>query len=343
MADPSVDEVLYRVSLEHPAHWFMTFGVGLVSVDPPYHDIGRVDAFINGFTTAAGIYRRSNSGLSPFFLWLRDEAKAFPQNGWAGTFLERTGGDHTAAIRVLFDYLHQYAELRRPAWFVAFNREPVPSAMVNGLGTPKSLDVRKPEHVAAVGGMPVGSGPAVKLSAFELGDGFVMRVGMPPELKSWWCVAGPRIATFLSPRSTEFPQKAAGLSGPLAECLAAGRAELASVGPADVEACVLDVLALEARAITAGSLGAALVRERNLTALSASDGGEFRWETRPGDRLMIISQPIMAVLRKHGLGPLPQDLATAEPTAWAQCSSAATGRRLAICVEWLRAPEAALV
>ena len=77
-APQCLSEFLYRVSLEAPGSWFMIIGTGL-ETDPPYLNIGNLRSFVLGYEAGA----RTESSRDGFFEWLRDEANAFPSEGWA--------------------------------------------------------------------------------------------------------------------------------------------------------------------------------------------------------------------------------------------------------------------
>lgn len=143
MADDAqpLTEFLYRLSLEDPRHLGMFIGWPFEE-GAPHPNIGRLDAFVTGFTAATG--HRDVA----FFAWLREQG-AFPGEGWARHLLRASGGDHPAAIRAFFSLLHRFLLETRPAWFIRFNRSPQPSQLVS-FEPPR--DVRLPEHVRAVAG-----------------------------------------------------------------------------------------------------------------------------------------------------------------------------------------------
>lgn len=185
--DQPLTQLLYRMSLEAAGRWFMIVGTGF-ETEPPYINIGNLSTFITGFRS--GLEATRSTRDDRFFLWLRDEANASPPEGWARFLLNQHGGNHEAAIQALFAHLHRYLLETRPAWFVRFNQAPQPSLFSNGLGSPVVADVRLRDHaIAATGSPPV---PALDLqfSAFEMTDGYVLGIGLPRDVGTWWSGSG---------------------------------------------------------------------------------------------------------------------------------------------------------
>ena len=217
--------------------------------------------------------------------------------------------------------MHRYLLETRPSWFVRFNEAPQPSLLANGLGEHVLADVRLPEHVLAVTGVPAVAPPDIRLSSFELTDGYNLRVGLPDDVASWWMGAGRRVALM---GSKEALSTVAGRSTPLEELAAA----MSAASPTG--ACILDVTRSSAAVITTGGCGAIHVRDGVLLALTTA-GALTHWNCRDGDRIVLLSPALFARAREAGVGPLPAQLATAEPAAWAQ-SVDTPARRLAVSV-----------
>lgn len=299
----------------------MLIGPGLEST-PPYLNIGNLRAFVTGFQAALSeSSRRPDDG---FFLWLRDEASAFPQQGWARFLLDSERGDHEAAIRRLFDHLHRYLLETRPAWFVQWNRQPQPSLFMNGLGEPLDADVRLSEHVVAATGAPPVAALDLRFSAFEMGDGYVMQVGLPADVGTWWSGSGRRLALMGSKQRLDTVR---GNTSPLLELVKSVASEL---GQHPSELCVLDATPKGVDVVSSGAGGAVHIHDGQLVARTV--GGEVaHWHLQSGDRVLLLSAPLFRHSTALGRGPLPSQLATGEPVAWAQLADI-PGRRLAVSV-----------
>lgn len=313
-----LSQLLYRMSLEAPALWWMVIGPGL-EPNPPYLNIGTLASFVTGYQAAL----QSSVVSDSFFLWLRDEANAFPQQGWARHLLEQARGDHEVAITALFAHLHRFLLETRPSWFVRFNQEPQSSLFANGLGEHVSADVRLSAHVAAVTGAETVAPPDLRLSAFEMTDGYVINIGLPSDVGSWWTGSGRRVAVMGSQINLS--------------AVRGSRAALSSLldvvrqpnGPL-VEACVLDATGDAIAVLSTGGGGAAHLRDGRIIALSVPDVVS-EWASRPGDRVLVLTKALFERALELGVGPLPPALATGEPVAWAQSVDVAA-RRLAVAV-----------
>jgi hypothetical protein len=312
----SLSELLYRISLEPPGMWWMVFGPGL-EIQPPYLNIGNLASFVLGYAGAA-----TRDG---FFIWLRDEADAFPQQGWAQHLLQAAGGDHQKAITRLFDYLHRYLLETRPDWFIRLNQEPQQSLFSNGLGTPRSLDVRNSDHVRALTGQIPTSPPETRVSGFEMGDGFNLVLGLPPGVESWWAGTGRRVVWVAHAAALDAVR---GRREPANEILARAR----EAGGSGISVCVVDTSAHGAQVLCSGECGAIRVAQGSLLSV-AQPGLASSWQMNPGDTVMILSKPLLDRALSVGIGPLPSSLATASPTAWAQSVESA-GRRVAVAIAW---------
>lgn len=317
----SVTELLYRLSLEHQARLFMVIGAGL-ETQPPYLNIGNLDSFVGGYAKGLGA-----TSMEAFFMWMRDEAKAFPQEGWARHFLLETQGDHEAAIGRLFTHLHRYLLDARPDWFVLFNREPQQSLFANGFGTPASLDVRNADHVRALTGLSPTSPPDIRVSGFEMGDRYNLVLGLPAGVASWWAGAGRRVVWVAHDAALEAVR---GQREPPAELMARAR----QVAGPEVIACFVDTNTSAAHVTCGRHAGAVHVRAGELVSVAQADDSST-WQMRSGDTVMLLSKPLLDEAIRLGVGPLPPDLATASPGAWAQSIKGA-GRRVAVAIAWPR-------
>ncbi len=315
----AVSELLYRVSLEAPGRWFMVFGVGL-ETQPPYLNIGNVASFIHGYAAGTG-----EKAMDGFFTWLRDEAKAFPGQGWAKHLLEESAGDHQAAIGRLFGHLHRYLLDSRPDWFVRFNQEPQQSLFSNGLGTPATLDVRNPDHVKALTGQSSVGPPAISVSGFEMGDGYNLVLGLPADVGSWWAGTGRRVVWVAHAGAFEALEGSRDSADQLL-------ARVHEAGGSSVTACVVDTSAHGAQVICSGACGAIRVGEGKLLSI-AQAGAAVTWPMKPGEAVMMLSKPLLAKAIAVGPGPLPASLASAAPIAWAQSVESAE-RRVAVAIVW---------
>jgi hypothetical protein len=314
--------ILYRLSLEAPGHWFMTIGTGL-QTKPPYLNIGQLEAFIRGFSAGSGT--PTIGGDDGFFQWLRDEAGDFPGEGWARAYLQRSNGDHFKAIRILFDHLHSYLLETRPAWFVRFNQEPQPSMVQRGTGQAVSNDVRLPAHVATVTGQEIVSPPDIRLSAFELADGYTLFLGLPSDVGTWWSGTGRRVAQ-LGSASTLAAVR--GNREPLESFVAKVR----SVADPTVDACVMEAEEGRASVWSCGKGGAVHLRAGAIIGKSTA-GAIATWSTQAHDKVLLLTPAVFAVVKDLDLGPLPAKLASGAPIAWTQ-SSVSAERRLAVAVTW---------
>lgn len=319
--DQPLTKLLYRMSLEPSGRWVMLIGPGLEST-PPYLNIGNLRAFVTGFQAALSASSRGPD--DGFFLWLRDEASAFPQQGWARFLLDRELGDHEAAIRGLFGYLHRYLLETRPAWFVQWNREPQPSLFMNGLGEALDADVRLSEHVVAATGAPPVAALDLRFSAFEMGDGYVMQVGLPADVGTWWSGSGRRIALMGS------KQRLDAIRGSTNSLLALVTSAAGDLGQPPAELCVLDATPKGIDVVCNGASGAVHIHDGQLLARTVS-GEVAHWSLERGDRVLLLSGPLFSRAAKLGQEPLPSQLATGEPVAWAQFFDI-PGRRLAVSV-----------
>lgn len=312
--DHPLSRFLYRLSLEAPERWAMLIGTGLESA-PPSLNIGSLQTFVAGFQAALESSGRGQD--DGFFLWLRDEAGAFPPEGWARFLLASEGGNHEAATRRLFGYLHRYLLETRPGWFVRLNQSPQPSLIANGLGEPLVPDVRLAAHVIATTGAPPVASLDLRFSAFEMSDGYVMRLGLPADVGTWWSGSGRRLAVMGSQQRLEAVR---GSTAPLPALLQ----------PLGGEACVLDATTDGVDVVSSGACGAIHIREGQLLAHTVVDE-VAHWRLQPGDRVLLLSAPLFGRATALGHGPLPPQLATGEPVAWAQFVDV-SGRRLAVSV-----------
>jgi hypothetical protein len=143
-------EHLYRISLERPEWWTLWLGL------PPHTSrlldvrVELLRSYISGCQNALMLSGVDISEGRRFFDWLIDEKKEFPAKGWVTKYLDDCDGDHVRAIGKFWGFLHEYLLADMPEWFVRLNAEPLPSEIRNGLGEPKDVDIRHPEHVRAV-------------------------------------------------------------------------------------------------------------------------------------------------------------------------------------------------
>lgn len=306
----TIDEYLYRVSLEPEGTWFLSLGTA-VEAAPPYLNIGALSAFVAGYTAAA--HQGPATLSSDFFLWLRDEAGAFPPEGWARAFLREADGDHAAAIGRLFWYLHRFALETRPGWFVAFNQAPQPGLTRDGLGRPFVADTRLRDHVEAARGRP---GVAVFLSAFELTHRSWVPLGLPPDVASWSLADGTRRVV---------------VAGTPARLERMHSNEWSREARLPAGACIVDVSRRRVE-VRASKTGAVLVRSGRIIRMS-SPGAPADWPIRSTDRLLVLSAVLFERARSLARKRLPPSLATAAPIAWAQ-SVKSKSRRLAVLIEF---------
>lgn len=309
------------MSLESSGTWVMLIGPGLETA-PPYLNIGNLRAFVTGFQAALESSSRGQD--DGFFLWLRDEANAFPPEGWARFLLASERGDHEAAIRRLFDHLHRYLLEKRPGWFVRFNREPQPSVFANGLGEAIVTDVRLSEHVVAATGAPPTPSLDLRFSAFEMSDGYVMHVGLPADVGTWWSGSGRRIAVMGSEQRL---QAVRGSTSPLPALVKSLHDE---PGERPSEFCILDATQEGVDVVSSGTCGGIHIRDGQLLAHSVP-GEVAHWNLQQADRVLLLSGPLFSRATELGRGPLPPQLATGEPVAWAQFIDSPS-RRLAVSV-----------
>ncbi len=320
--DPAaLSQFLYRMSLEHPARWWMLIGPGL-ETEPPYLSIANLRSFTIGFQEGHAFGR--TRAADPFFTWIRDEAGAFPQEGWEKHFLQRAEGQHQRAITMLFEYLHRYLLETRPAWFVRFNQLPQESIFANGLGSTLAADVRLPAHVMAVTGAEAITLPDIRVEAFEMTDGYSLKLGLPGDVATWWGGAGRRVVLL---DSQEHLDAVRGDTKPAPELMRVLRSMPAA---AALDACIVDATPEGVTVLCTGRVGAVHVREHRTIALTEPDTGG-RWELRSGDRVLLLSEALFVMARELGVGPLSAALATGEPIAWAQAIKAPV-RRLAVAV-----------
>ena len=312
-----LSQLLYQMSLEAPGRWWMVMGPGL-ETDPPYLNVGALASFVTGYQAAiesSGVRAVSDG----FFPWLRDEANAFPQQGWARHLLQQSNGDHAVAISALFTHLHRFLLETRPAWFVRFNQQPQQSLFANGLGEHLSADVRLAAHVAAVTGAEPIAPPDIRLSAFEMTDGYVLNVGLPSDVGSWWTGSGRRVAVMGSPVNLSAVRGSVALLSSFFEHV--GR---------PVDACVLDATSDSVAVLCTGDCGATHLRGGGIIALTVADAVS-QWVLRPGDRVLLLTKALFVRALELGVGPLPPPLATGEAIAWAQSVDVAA-RRLAVVI-----------
>ncbi|MGV3625342.1 MAG: hypothetical protein ACO1OB_31315 [Archangium sp.] len=307
MSGATIEEFLYRVSLEPADHWGMSTSIGL-ETERPYLNIGNVYAFVNGYSAARG------ESFSPFFLWLRDTAGAYPGGGWARHHLELAGGDHTRATQLFFARIHEWALETRPAWFTEFNRVPRGSLWMRGNGEHVTADVRLPAHVLAVTGKPSVDLSHIHVSSTEMTDGFNLHLGLPDDVATAWA-SGARRVVMLGDRRLK----------PTREVRVA-MSEL--VLPAD--AICVDVSNEQADVLSTGGAGVVHIREGHLLDVVH---GTRRIELRPRDRLLLLSPALFEFAKSLPLGELRSQLATADTLAWAQAIDTPR-RRLCLCIEF---------
>lgn len=320
-APTPLTQLLYRLSLEAPGVWFMVIGTGLETA-PPYLNIGTLASFVRGYQSAleSAAPDRERDG---FFLWLRDEANAFPQQGWARHLLEQANGDHAVAINTLFGHLHRFLLETRPAWFVRFNQRPQHSLFANGQGEPFSADVRLPAHVMPDTGATPVTPPDIRLSAFEMTDGYVMNVGLPADVGSWWTGSGRRVALMGSATNLMAVRGSVTSITDFFE-------QLKGAIEVPVEACVLDATADSVAVLCTGTGGAVHLRAGSIIAVTVADAVS-EWVLRTGDRVLLLTKVLFDRALELGVGPLPSSLAPGEPIAWAQSVDSAA-RRLAVSI-----------
>ena len=160
--------------------------------------------------------------------------------------------------------------------------------------------------------------PDIRLSAFEMTDGYVLNVGLPSDVGSWWTGSGRRVAVMGSPVNLSAVRGSVALLSSFFE----------QVGP--IEACVLDATSDSVGVLCTGDGGAIHVRGGRIIALSVA-GAVSQWVLRPGDRVLLLTKALFARALELGDGPLPPPLATGEPIAWAQSVDVAA-RRLAVAI-----------
>lgn len=291
---PRLIESIYRVSLEPPGLWWLFFGPGLER-EQPYLNIGAVRSFLDGYREALRAQGVVDE-WDDFLVWLRDEAGAHPPEGWPRALLARHGGNHEAAIQALFALLHEYLLQRRPAWFLEFNRRPQPSLFQDGRGAALADDVRTPEHVALVAPQAPPDALAVRVSAFNLTDGYVMHPGLPEGFRQW--------------RTTDSQHFGLG---------AAGGASAWGTSTLPAEGVHVALSGTSLRCQGGAGYGALWIRGGVLLARATA---EATWSVAAQDRLLLLSPPLFAHALTLPLGPLPGSLATAEPLAWAQAVDA---------------------
>jgi hypothetical protein len=141
-------EHLYRISLEEPRAWGMWIGMPVESNRFLDTRIDLLRSYLEGLRDSHRISGVGRSDLDDYFDWLQGERQEFPTEGWAQKYLRECEGDHIRAIGKFWGFLHEYLLLTRPDWFVRLNAGPLPSQICNGLGEPKSPDIRLPEHVS---------------------------------------------------------------------------------------------------------------------------------------------------------------------------------------------------
>src|SRR5206468_3325976 len=136
-----------------------------------------------------------------------------------------------------------------PEWFIRFNREPQPSRLRNGVGTPYAADIRLPAHVQEVTGMPPVAPPDVRIRGTEMTDGYHHLIGLPPGAASWWGGEGIRVALVLEMKRPEQDSPAfralAGSRAPLSELLSSPKNSV-------TEACVADLFNDHAHVVSRG-------------------------------------------------------------------------------------------
>jgi hypothetical protein len=139
---------MYRLSLEDRLCWPMWFGLPSNESSFDTFQSDSVVSYMAGLQGATHDIEPKFDDLALFFEWLRDERKEFPTQGWCGYYLEQCGGDNFNAVGMLFGFMYEYIIKEMPDWFVEINRSPLPSQLINGLGVPRSEDIRNATHVA---------------------------------------------------------------------------------------------------------------------------------------------------------------------------------------------------
>ncbi len=318
---PPRTAVLYRLGLEDADHRMLMVGTNFNDL-PPYDDVRVLDGFIQGYKEALTLSGAPRD--DGFWEWLRDEANAWPGEGWARAYLKQADGDHRKASEILFGHVQRYALEIRPAWFVAFNQTPQPSFLQNGLGEPSRADIRSPEHVRAVTGASPVDPPNLRITSFQMGDGLTLMIGLPADVARWWNGTGYRVAFLPATESMPDRLSAATASQGALRTLKTGHA-----------GCVLDARADSAEALAWGGPAALLVRGGRIAASAATLRAPARWKIRPGDRVLILTPALWANVKKRKLleKKLPTRLATGDPTAWAQMVDT-PARRLAVGIAW---------
>ena len=140
-------EHLYPISLEHPYHWAVFFGLPVNTMKLLDARIDQLNSYIFGLRESCGLSDIAQPDVDAFFEWLRDVRLEFPTEGWATKYFNDCGGDHMQAIVKFWGLLREYLVAEKPAWFVRLNAKPLPSQIRNGAGVPHSPDIRHPEHI----------------------------------------------------------------------------------------------------------------------------------------------------------------------------------------------------
>ncbi len=139
---------MYRISLEDPYCWPMWFGLPSNESSFDSFQADSVASYMAGLRAAANEIAAERDDLTAFFEWLRDDRKEFPTQGWCAYYLKRYDGNNFHAVAMLFDFMYEYILKLMPDWFLEINRAPLPSQIMNGLGIPRSEDIRNASHIA---------------------------------------------------------------------------------------------------------------------------------------------------------------------------------------------------
>jgi hypothetical protein len=76
-------------------------------------NVAVMEGFIAGYLACLSDQGVEDGEYEEFREWLREVKRAFPQEGWAASYLRECHGDHHAAIQRLLDFVAEFAALKR--------------------------------------------------------------------------------------------------------------------------------------------------------------------------------------------------------------------------------------
>ena len=139
-------EHLYLLSLEKSEHLVVFIGLPINSMKLKDAQIDILRSYITGLIASNRLAKINTIEIDDFFNWLIQEKDEFPPLGWEKKYFNDCGENHSLAIQKFWSFLHEFVLLKKTEWFIRLNKKPIPSQLINGLGTPNSPDIRLLEH-----------------------------------------------------------------------------------------------------------------------------------------------------------------------------------------------------